>query len=424
MHVHNYKALQQVIQAQKIKRLQQSNLFNWNNLARSNQLPPSGDWQNWLILAGRGFGKTRTGAETIRAWVKAGLYKRIALIGQTIDEVRSVMIEGESGLLNVHTNYECPRFEPANGRLIWKNNTIAMMYGADHYEKLRGPQFDLAWIDELAKFRHPQKTWDQLMLGLRLGNNPRTIITTTPRPIPLIKTLIKDPATVLTRGSTFDNQKNLAKTFVKQIIKQFEGTRLGAQELYAEILTEQQGALWKRSVIQNHMPNNPNWLRVVIAIDPATTHHEKSDETGIIVAAITKDRKAYVLEDLSGRYSPVDWGRSVVKAYHRHKADRVVAEVNQGGDMVKSIIHSLDSTISYKSVRASRGKTTRAEPIAALYEQGHVYHSKTFTDLETQLCEYIPGITAKSPDRMDALVWALTDLLLEKKDEGLNIWKE
>ncbi|MBY0462080.1 MAG: terminase family protein [Alphaproteobacteria bacterium] len=414
-----------MVSAEKNNRLHQNNLFNWEKAARPNQLPPPGDWQNWLILAGRGFGKTRTGAETIRAWVKEGLYKRIALIGQTIDEVRSVMVEGESGLLNVHTNYERPRFEPSNGRLVWKNNAIAMMYGADHYEKLRGPQFDLAWIDELAKFRHPQKTWDQLMLGLRLGNNLRTIITTTPRPIPLLETLIKDPATVLTRGSTFDNQKNLAKTFVKQIVKQFEGTRLGAQELYAEILTEKQGALWKRSIIHHHISSNPSWLRVVIAIDPATTHHEQSDETGIIVAALSKDQKAYILDDLSGRYSPVDWGRRVIKAYHEHKADRVVVEVNQGGDMVKSIIHSLDPTVSYKAVRASRGKVTRAEPIAAFYEQGRVYHRKLFTDLETQLCEYIPGITTKSPDRMDALVWALTDLLLENKDSAsLKLWKQ
>ncbi|MBY0280584.1 MAG: phage terminase large subunit [Alphaproteobacteria bacterium] len=424
MHIHSYQAPESLILLKKHNHLSQNRRFNWAELARPNQLPPPGEWQNWLILAGRGFGKTRTGAETIRAWINQGLYKRVALIGQTIDEVRSVMIEGESGLLNVHTDYERPKFESAKGRLIWKNNAIATMYGADHYEKLRGPQFDLAWIDELAKFRHPQKTWDQLMLGLRLGDNPRTIITTTPRPIPLIETLVKDPATVLTKGSTFDNQENLAKTFVKQIVKQFEGTRLGAQELYAEILTEKQGALWKRSIIHHHDPVNPSWLRVVIAIDPAITHHEQSDETGIIVAALSKDQKAYVLEDLSGKYSPAEWGRRVVKAYHKHKADRVVAEVNQGGDMVKSIIHSLDPTTSYKAVRASRGKITRAEPIAALYEQGRVYHSKPFTDLETQLCEYIPGITAKSPDRMDALVWALTDLLLAKKGgEVINLWE-
>ncbi len=230
---------------------------------------------------------------------------------------------------------------------------------------------------------------------------------------------------MVTKGTTFDNQKNLAKTFIQQIVTQFEGTRLGAQELYAQILTERQGALWKRSMIHYHIPTHPNWLRVVVAIDPATTHHEQSDETGIIVTAITHDQKVYVLEDLSGRYSPVTWGKHVVNAYYKYKADRVVAEVNQGGDMVKSIIHSLDPTVSYKTVRATRGKITRAEPIAAFYEQGRVYHAKPFTDLETQLCEYIQGTTAKSPDRLDALVWALTDLLLEKKGcEDLRIWKE
>lgn len=410
-------------QTRKTKRLQSNAISTWKALARPNQLPPQGNWQNWLILAGRGFGKTRTGSETVRAWVRDGLYRRIALIGQTMDEVRSVMIEGESGLLNVHDDDERPRFEPSNNRLIWENGAVAMFYGADHYEKLRGPQFDLAWVDELAKFKYPEKTWEQLMLGLRLGDNPRTLITTTPRPIPLIEKLIKDPVTTLTKGSTFDNEKNLAKTFIQQIVKQFEGTRLGAQELYAEVLTEQEGALWKRSTIQHNIPNDPNWLRVVVAIDPATTHHEQSDETGIIVAAITHDHKGYVLEDLSGRYSPLSWGKIVVNAYHKYKADRVVAEVNSGGDMVESIIRSLDSTVSYKAVRATRDKTTRAEPVAALYERGQVYHTRLFTELELQLCEYIPGITAKSPDRLDALVWAFTDLLLQREASAmLKIW--
>jgi len=397
--------------------------YDWPKMARPNQLPPEGNWGQWLILAGRGFGKTRTGAETIRSWVKKGTHKRIALIGQTIDEVRSVMIEGESGLLNVHPNHERPRFEPANKRLVWPNGAVAGLYGADNYEKLRGPQFDLAWIDELAKFRHPNKLWEQLMLGLRLGESPRTIITTTPRPISLIQDLLQDPATVTTRGTTFDNQHNLAKTFVQQIVKQFEGTKLGAQELYAQILTDRQGALWKRSMIHHHAPQETEWHRLVIAVDPATTHHEHSDETGIVVAALDSNHQAYVLDDLSGRYSPSEWGHRVVEAYHHYKADRIVAEVNKGGDMVESIVRSIEPAVSYRAVHATRSKATRAEPIAALYEQGRVYHTKLLDTLETQLCEYIPGITPKSPDRLDALVWALTDLMLEKECGDIRMWK-
>ncbi len=395
----------------------------WHDIARPSQLPPQGDWNNWLILAGRGFGKTRTGAETVRSWIKDGLYRRIALIGQTFDEVRSVMIEGETGILNVHSDNERPRFEPSNGRLIWPNKAIANIYGADYYEKLRGPQFDLAWIDELAKFRRPEKAWQQLMLGLRLGKKPRCIITTTPRPITLIEKLLKDPLTVVTRGSTFENQENLSPTFINQIVKQFEGTKLGAQELYAEVLSERQGALWQRSNIRYQVPENTSWQRIVIAIDPAVTHHEDSDETGIVIAALADNKNAYVLDDLSGRYSPADWGRRVVDAYWRHKADRIVAEVNKGGDMVERILRSIDPHVSYRAVRATRGKVTRAEPIAALYEQGQVYHIKPLQLLETQLCEYIPGITSKSPDRLDALVWALTDLFLEKESKPvLNMW--
>ncbi len=397
----------------------------WADIARPSQLPPNGDWNNWLILAGRGFGKTRTGAETVKGWIDQAFYKRIALIGQTFDEVRSVMVEGESGILNLHADGERPRFEPSNGRIMWNNGAIASIYGADYYEKLRGPQFDLAWIDEMAKFRHPERAWEQLMLGLRLGKKPRCIITTTPRPIPLIEKLLKDPLTVTTKGTTFENKDNLASTFINQIVKQFEGTKLGAQELYAEVLSERQGALWQRSVIRHQVPENESWQRIVIAIDPATTHHEGSDETGIVIVALATDKKAYVLEDLSGRHSPADWGRRVVDAYWRHKVDRVVAEVNKGGDMVERIIRSIDPHVSYRAVRATRGKVTRAEPIAALYEQGHVYHIKPLKELETQLCEYIPGITSKSPDRLDALVWALTDLFLEKESRPfLKMWQQ
>jgi predicted phage terminase large subunit-like protein len=418
------KQLVKLLKAELKRRSILKNQYDWLKQARPNQLPPPGDWRVWLILAGRGFGKTRTGSETVRGWVEQGIYKRIALIGRSLNEARDVMVEGQSGLLACHPFDSSPKFEASKQRLTWSNGAVATLFGGDNYEKLRGPQFDLVWIDELAKFRQPQALWEQLMLGLRLGNNPRCLITTTPRPIPLLESLLKSPDTVITRGTTFDNQANLAPAYMKQIVKQFEGTRLGAQELYAEVLTERQGALWQRSMLHYQQPpEEEGYQRVVIAIDPATTHHEQSDETGIIVAGITKDQTAYVLEDLSGRHSPADWGRRVIEAYWRHKADRVVAEVNKGGDLVERIVRSLDPHVSYRAVRATRGKATRAEPIAALYEQGKIFHTRPHSLLETQLCDYIPGITSKSPDRLDALVWALTDLLLDKESNPvLKVW--
>jgi predicted phage terminase large subunit-like protein len=402
--------------------------YIWLKNARPNQLPLSGNWRTWLILAGRGFGKTRTGAETLRQWISRGTYKRVALMSQTMGEARSVMVEGESGLLVIHPDNERPKYLATRQELRWPNGAIATLYGADHFEKLRGPQFDVAWIDELAKFRYPEEAWNQLMLTLRLGSNPRCIVTTTPRPITLLEKLMKQEDVVITRGTTFDNRANLAPAFFDQIIKQFEGTRLGAQELYAELLAEKEGALWRRDLIRYQEPpyddnGLPKLARIVIAIDPATTHHEDSDETGIVIAGIAENKHAYVLEDLSGRLSPGDWGQRVVEAYWRLKADRVVAEVNKGGDLVERILRSFDPTIPYKAVRATRGKYTRAEPIAALYEQHRVFHARPFSELETQLCSYVPGVSHKSPDRLDAMVWALTDLLLESESHpALKLW--
>lgn len=412
--------------------LQDCDLINgrycWRQNARPSQLPPAGDWRTWLILAGRGFGKTRTGAETLRSWINSGRYHRIGLLSQTIGEAVSVMVEGNSGLLEIHPPLERPLFARGRQQLVWPNGTLATLYGADHFERLRGPQFDAVWIDELAKFRYPEEAWSQLMLALRLGTDPRCIVTTTPRPIPLIEKLLKSDDVVVTKGTTFENRSNLAPAFLDQIVKQFEGTRLGAQELYAQLLTEQQGALWRRDLIRYQEPpydsvGTPKLLRIVVAIDPATTHHEESDETGIVIAGLSDNKCAYVLEDLSGRLSPGDWGQRVCEAYWRLKADRVVAEVNKGGDLVERILRSLDPTIPYKAVRATRGKYTRAEPIAALYEQNRIFHTHPFALLETQLCTYVPGISTKSPDRLDALVWALTDLLLESESNpSLKLW--
>lgn len=410
------------------RRYQEKQRYDWQFNARDNQKPPSGEWRTWLILAGRGFGKTRTGAETLRQWVEEGKCQRIALIGGSLHEVRSVMVEGESGLLNVHPPHERPLYIPTQRIIKWPNGAIAQLFGAEAYEQLRGPQFDCAWVDELAKFRKAEDVWQQLQLCLRLGENPRCLVTTTPRPTKLMKDLIASPEVVLTKGSTFDNIRNLAPAYIEQIRKQFLNTRLGAQELYAEMLTETAGALWQRRMICYQQPSydaahRPELERIVIAIDPATTTHDHSDETGIIVAGIDAHKQAYVLEDHSGKFSPHDWGRRVVDCFYRLQADRIIVEINKGGDLVENVLKAIDPTIPLKSVRATRGKYTRAEPIAALYEQKRVFHAQPLSILEQQMCDYIPGLTNKSPDRMDALVWALTELLLEsEKQPKLKIW--
>lgn len=288
---------------------------------------------------------------------------------------------------------------------------------------MRGPQFDAVWIDELAKFRLAEGLWYQVQLCLRLGSDPKCVITTTPKPIKLLQSLCCEPTVHVTRGSTFDNQANLAPAFLAQIQGQFSGTRLGAQEIYAQILTERPGALWNRDMITYRAGSLDALERIVIAIDPAVTHHETSDETGIVVVGLTAQKEVYVLEDLSGRVSPHEWGQRVVQAYWKYKADRVVAETNKGGDLVERVLRTIDGAVSFKEVRATRGKYTRAEPIASLYEQGRVFHCHPLQELENQLCEYVPGQTSKSPDRMDALVWGITELVLESEVRPvLKIW--
>ncbi len=397
--------------------------FHWMSQARKEQLPPSGNWHTWLILAGRGFGKTRTGSETLRQWVQEGQYRHIALISSSMEEARAVMVEGQSGLLAVHPPRERPKFIAGKRQVYWSNGAVATLYGGERPERLRGPQFDVVWIDELAKFRQPDLLWHQVQLCLRLGQNPRCLITTTPKPLKFLQNLCEDPGVHVTRGTTFDNHENLAPSFLAQIQRQFSGTRLGAQELYAQILTERPGALWNRDrVIYRPCPKE-SFERIVIAIDPAVTHHEGSDETGIVVVGLTSLKEVYVLEDLSGRFSPHEWGQRVVEAYKKYKADRVVAETNKGGDLVERVLRTIDGTVSFKEVRATRGKYTRAEPIAALYEQGRVFHAQPMPELEDQMCDYVPGHTSKSPDRMDALVWGITELVLESETKPvLKIW--
>lgn len=391
----------------------------WEKCARPEQRIPKGAWRSWLILAGRGFGKTRTGAETIRQWVNSGKCRRIALISQTEADVRRVMVEGVSGLLSIGPQAERPKYIPSQGKLIWPNGAEAQIFSADSYEQLRGPQFDGAWIDELAKFRYPQETWDQLSFALRLGNNPQCIITTTPKPLSILQDMVKDESVVVTRGSTFDNAKNLSSHFLTSIKRRFDGTRLGAQELYGEVLSQAEGALWTHEQLDRlRRRETPELARIVVAIDPATTHHEGSDETGIVAVGLAHDGTSYVLEDLSGKMPPAEWARKAVECYHRWKADRVVAEINKGGDLVERLIRTVDPTISFKAVRATRGKYTRAEPVAALYEQGKVFHKdKGLEQLENQMCTYIAGVTTKSPDRLDALVWAITELVLDSQGQ-------
>ena len=392
--------------------------IDWRFWSRPDQRAPTGSWRIWLILAGRGYGKTRCGAEWVLEQVRRGS-RRIALVGETKADVRDVMVEGESGILACSGNQR-PLYEPSKRRLTWRNGAMATCYSGDEPDQLRGPQHDGAWLDELAKYRYAEETWSNLDLGLRLGDDPQAVVTTTPRPIPIIRELVNDKRATITRGSTYDNLPNLAESFASRIIERYEGTRLGRQELHAEILDDIPGALWQRDDIDAHRRANPpaSCERIVVGIDPAVTSGEEADETGIVVAAVA-DGHGYVLEDLSGHYTPSEWASEALKAYYRHNADRIVAEGNQGGEMVEHTIRTLDRNASFRAVRASRGKIRRAEPIAALYEQHRVHHCGMFPALEDQLCTYTPD-TADSPDRLDALVWALTDTMLGVHDGGMT----
>jgi phage terminase large subunit-like protein len=381
-------------------------------------LPPPGDWRIWLLLAGRGFGKTRTGAELTGAKVKTGAARRIALVGPTAADVRNVMVEGESGLLAAAGPAQRPRWEPSKGRLTWPNGAVATTYSADQPERLRGPQHDFAWCDELAAWRYPA-AWDMLMFGLRLGQDPRVVVTTTPKPIKLIRELLAAPDVAVTRGTTYDNRANLAPAFLRQIIRRYEGTRLGRQELEAEILDDVPGALWTRERIEHARVGHdarPELARIVVAIDPAATSGEEADETGLVVAGSDYAGHGWVLADLSGRYAPPEWARRAIAAYRDWRADRIVAEVNNGGDMVAATLRMIDPEAPFSAVRASRGKSARAEPVAALYEQGRIHHVGAFSQLEDQMCAFTSDFdrarAGYSPDRVDALVWALSALLV------------
>ena len=390
----------------------ESLLYDWEFWARPNQLIPPGDWFLWLLLTGRGFGKTRTGAENVCLWAKQG-HTPIALVGQTKADVRDTMVEvGDSSILRISPPWFKPEYEPSKRRLTWPNGVIGIIYSGDEPDQLRGPQHAKAWVDELSKYRYPEDTWDNLEFGMRVGEKPQVIVSTTPRPIPIIKALVKDPSAVVTRGTSYENQANLSPSFIGRIFGRYEGTRLGRQELRGEILEDNPDALWQRQSIDDlRVRQNPPCSRVVVGVDPEATSGENSAETGIIVAGITMQEgklQGYVLDDLSIRASPSGWASAVITAYYKHKADIVIAEDNNGGEMVEYTIRSVDSKVPVKRIHASRGKYTRAEPISALYEQQKVHHVGFFSDLEDQMCEWVPG--DKSPDRLDALVWSLTEL--------------
>lgn len=405
-------------------------LHDWRFWARPAQLPPDGDWFCWLILAGRGFGKTRTGAEWVRAHVEGGSplraaddgAARIALVAETWSDARDVMVEGESGLLATARPGARPRFEPSKRRLTWPNGAVVQIYSADEPDQLRGPQHSLAWCDELAKWRQPEDVWANLLMGLRLGARPRVTVTTTPRPIAILKALMAAPSSVVTRGTTHDNRANLPESFIAEVTARYAGTRLGRQELLAEILEDVPGALWTRAMIEAaRVAILPPLERVVVAVDPPVTSGEQADACGIIVAGKGADGRAYVLADETVQgASPLEWARVAVAAYAAHGADRLVAEVNNGGELVAAVLRQVDPAISYRAVRASRGKTARAEPVAALYEQGRVAHAGSFSALEDQMCCFVAGEAWQgtgSPDRVDALVWALSDLMLGRGGE-------
>jgi phage terminase large subunit-like protein len=402
-------------------------LDDWEFCARADQWPPRAaadgrPWRVWMILGGRGAGKTRAGAE----WVKglalgrpqfaAKPLGRIALVGETAADVREVMIEGVSGLLAAHGPRERPRWESSRRRLSWDNGAVAQAFSAEDPESLRGPQFHAAWCDELAKWRYAEEAWDMLQFGLRLGDWPRVLATTTPRPLPLIKKLLADPSVAATRAATRDNAANLAPAFLEHVLAQYAGTRLGRQELDGEMIEERRDALWTRDMLERcRVAAAPALTRIVVAVDPPASSGPRADQCGIVAAGVDALGVAHVLADATlGAARPSQWARAAIALYHRLEADALVAEVNQGGDMVRAVLHEADPAVPVIATRATRGKYLRAAPVAQLYEQGRARHVGAFCALEDEMCDFGPGglSNGRSPDRLDALVWAVSALCL------------
>ena len=390
--------------------------YSWPLVARENQTPPDGLWTAWMLLAGRGFGKTRAGAEWVRAQVESGRVGRIALVARTPAEIRETMIHGPSGLLSICPPWAKPEYEHTNKKLTWPNGATAFIYSSYEPDQLRGQQFEAAWCDELASWKYPRDTWDTLAFTLRFGADPRVVITTTPKPLALLRELVARPDIVVTRGTTYDNEDNLAPSFYSHIRSRYEGTKIGRQEIHADLLDQSEDALWDREWIDDsRLDRAPESLvEVVVAIDPAVSSNPRSDETGIVVAGIDSEKQCYVLADGSVRMSPSKWAERAIALYDKHSADRIIGEVNNGGDLVQEVLRTASGgkTFRFIAVNASRGKYARAEPVSALYEQGKVHHVGTFPDLEDQMCTWTPkGPADVSPDRMDALVWAISHLV-------------
>lgn len=400
---------------------------DWLKTARDKQLQPKVNHFIWLILAGRGWGKTRTGAQDIALYALRNPNVNCAVVAPTHGDLRRVCFGGQSGLLSIIPK-ECfleskdqKGYSSSVSEIRLFNGSKIIGYAAQEPDRLRGPQFHRAWCDELAAWRYPE-AFDQLMFGLRLGDNPQCVITTTPKPNKLIKDLMQRDDTQITTGSTFENESNLAKSALSMLKDKYEGTTLGRQELYAEVIDTVDGALWNsklidRSRLQDHTEKDLS--QIVVSIDPAVTSNANSDETGIIVVGRDFNDHFYVLEDISGRHSAEKWGRIAINAFYEWNADRIIAEVNNGGDLVERLIRNIDPAVSYRSVRATRGKIVRAEPVVALYEQDRVHHIGVYSELEQQMCSYT-GDTNSSPDRLDALVWGLTEL---SKSRGVANWR-
>ncbi|WP_245895671.1 DNA-packaging protein [Rhodovulum kholense] len=395
--------------------------------ALPHQLPPEGDWRSWVIMGGRGSGKTRAGSEWVRSQVEGarpldeGRARRVALVGETVDEAREVMVFGESGILACSPPDRRPNWEATRRRLVWPNGAVAQVFSAHDPDSLRGPQFDAAWSDELAKWKRAEETWDMLQFGLRLGQAPRQCVTTTPRNVAVLKSILANPSTVVTHAPTEANRANLAASFLEAVRTRYAGTRLGRQELDGVLLDEADSALWTLSRIEAlRVDEAPPLDRIVVAVDPPVTSRDSSDECGIVVAGVRMQGPpqtwcAYVLEDVSiGGVAPTAWATVAIEAMERFGAERLVAEVNQGGDLVETVIRQLDPMVPFRAVRATRGKIARAEPVAALYEQGRVRHLRGLQVLEEQMCHMTArGYEGKgSPDRVDALVWAINDLMI------------
>jgi phage terminase large subunit-like protein len=390
----------------------------WPFWARPDQLPPEGDWRTFLLLGGRGSGKSRASAEWVRAEMEAGRRRQLGAIGPTADAIRRVMVEGPSGIMNVCPPWCRPTYEPSTRRIVWPNGGIVHLFSAEEPDRLRGPNLDSFWADEITSWANPADVWDMLQMALRIpgpqGHPPQGIVSTTPKNQALLKAIMQSPSTVISRARTSDNAANLDASTLQYLNEKYGGTRLGRQELDAELLEDLEGALWNRSLLDAcrvKRADVPDMRRVVVAVDPPGAASKDSAECGIVVAGLGPDRHGYILADLSGRMSPEKWARAAVNAFHGWKADRIVAEQNFGGAMVESTIKSVDPHVAVKMVVASRGKAIRAEPIAAFYEQHRVHHVGEFPQLEDQMTGWDPTVSGPSPDRLDAAVWACTELM-------------